>query len=513
VDTVPILRASSCARTQTLSNSRRLGVWLTPLVAAVFAVPSVVSAAPLSPMESLGKQIFFDGNLSQPRGQACASCHSANTGFTSPNALVNLTEGVHRGAVAQRAGNRKPPSTAYATFASAFNPATPSGGTFWDGRATGTVVTTAIFPATWSIAQVAEMTAHLGPAADQAMGPFLNDVEQNLPSSQALCDRVRTSAYARLWANAWGEPIRCSEPVFVEESHKRIAFAVAVYEASGESNSFSSRRDRALQQDADGKFPLDGFTAQENLGHDLFYNLTRATPVRTSCARFCHASATAADGTDPLELYVRNAAGYFNIGVPANVFNPFYRMDNQRDDAGNIINPLGIAFVDNGIAARDEDGVPGSDFPNREGEFKVPTMRNVDKRPSIIFPKAFMHNGYFKSLEAVVHFYNTRDQRPICLDSSGKRERFVPDAIAIARGCWPESEVASPTAIFDCSPKSSPSADCKVPLAAGETYATYCANPANPRDIGNLCLTLAEERAIVAYLKTLSDTVTAKPPR
>jgi cytochrome c peroxidase len=33
----------------------------------------------------------------------------------------------------------------------------------------------------------------------------------------------------------------------------------------------------------------------------------------------------------------------------------------------------------------------------------------VDLRPGKGFPKAYMHNGVFKSLEEVVHFYNTRD--------------------------------------------------------------------------------------------------------
>ena len=40
---------------------------------------------------------------------------------------------------------------------------------------------------------------------------------------------------------------------------------------------------------------------------------------------------------------------------------------------------------------------------------KVPTLRNVDKRPSPGFVKAFGYNGYFKSLKEIVHFYNTRD--------------------------------------------------------------------------------------------------------
>jgi cytochrome c peroxidase len=44
-----------------------------------------------------------------------------------------------------------------------------------------------------------------------------------------------------------------------------------------------------------------------------------------------------------------------------------------------------------------------------DGKFRTPTLRNVDQRPGTGFPKAYMHNGVFKSLEEVVSFYNTRD--------------------------------------------------------------------------------------------------------
>ena len=43
------------------------------------------------------------------------------------------------------------------------------------------------------------------------------------------------------------------------------------------------------------------------------------------------------------------------------------------------------------------------------GKHKVPTLRNVAKAPGKGMPKAYMHNGVFKSLKEVVHFYNTRD--------------------------------------------------------------------------------------------------------
>ena len=43
---------------------------------------------------------------------------------------------------------------------------------------------------------------------------------------------------------------------------------------------------------------------------------------------------------------------------------------------------------------------------------EFPTLRNVDKRPRPDFIKAYGHNGYFKSLKEIVHFYNTRDALP-----------------------------------------------------------------------------------------------------
>ncbi|MGB1126556.1 MAG: hypothetical protein ACPG4Q_15245, partial [Phycisphaeraceae bacterium] len=88
------------------------------------------------------------------------------------------------------------------------------------------------------------------------------------------------------------------------------------------------------------------------------------------------------------------------------------------------------------------------------GKHKVPTLRNIDKRPSKDFVRAYGHNGVFKSLEEIVHFYNTRE---------------VED--------WPAPEV------------------------------TENVNPF----IGDLGLTADEEAAVVAFLRTLTDGY--KPPR
>ena len=86
----------------------------------------------------------------------------------------------------------------------------------------------------------------------------------------------------------------------------------------------------------------------------------------------------------------------------------------------------------------------------------------MDKRPRPDFVKAYMHNGYLKSLKEVVHFYNTRDVLPRCKG---------PDDPGQKVSCWPAPEVS---------------------MNADHT-------------VGRLGLTDKEEDQIVAFLKTLTD--------
>jgi len=90
-------------------------------------------------------------------------------------------------------------------------------------------------------------------------------------------------------------------------------------------------------------------------------------------------------------------------------------------------------------------------------------------RPNPRFIKAYMHNGYFKNLKDVVHFYNTRDTLPRC--SAG--------ALGVNVTCWPAPEVA---ANLD-------------------------------RTIGALHLTEQEENDLVAFMKTLTDGFTVPKAR
>jgi cytochrome c peroxidase len=375
---------------------------------------TAVQASDLSPMENLGKKLFFD-KISDPSWMSCATCHHPDVGWTGPIAGINRKGTVYRGAVPKRFGNRKPPSAAYATFSPIFHyddvESLFIGGNFWDGRATG---------------------ERLGnPAADQALGPFLNPVEQNNASKQSVLVQVADSKYATLWEQVWGEPISYETAAEIEMNYDRIGLAIAAYEASSEVNQFSSKYDYYLEG-------LVDLTEQEEWGLELFEG-------KAMCSA-CHPSEPGAGGEPPLFTDF----SFDNLGVPKNPENPFYDMDKVFLDDGSPINPLGAAWIDPGLGGFLQTSPEWEDLAAENmGKHKVPTLRNVDKRFGAGFTKAYAHNGFFKSLKEIVHFYNTRDVE-----------------------AWPAPE-----------------------------------EPANVNtdELGDLGLTDAEEAAIVAFMKTLSD--------
>ena len=128
-------------------------------------------------------------------------------------------------------------------------------------------------------AQQSAYGGFVGPVADQALGPFPNDVEQNvpngndggLPGAEAVCKHVKSAKYAELFTKAWNEVIDCGAANVVI-SFKRIALAIAAWQHSDEVNSFSSKRDQGIRNGA--SFPLPNLTNQENLGVTYFMAAT-----------------------------------------------------------------------------------------------------------------------------------------------------------------------------------------------------------------------------------------------
>ncbi len=79
------------------------------------------TAAALTDQETLGQNLFFDISLSEPAGQACASCHDPDAGFTDPDQNIPVSEGV----IAGLFGQRNSPTASHAVFSPVF---TTSGG-------------------------------------------------------------------------------------------------------------------------------------------------------------------------------------------------------------------------------------------------------------------------------------------------------------------------------------------------------------------------------------------------
>ena len=399
------------------------------------------SAQALSDNEQLGKSIFFDKHLSINQNQSCAACHDPEWGWTGPDSVINSAGAVYEGSIAGSFGDRKPPTSAYATPSPVFfnDKGTFVGGNFWDGRATG---------------------EKLGnPAADQAQGPFLNPVEQALPDEACVVNRVCNPMipgdYPVSFEQVWGDTacditwpvdvdsvcategasvaLSDADRTKVDTAYNNIALSIAAFEDSSEVNAFSSKYDLTF----DGKVKL---SKQEQRGFALFRG-------KGQCHR-CHIS----NGQQALFTDYT----FDNLGVPKNPENPAY-----------IIDP---DFVDLGLGGFLQNREEYADLAAENfGKQKVPTLRNVDLRPAGDDVKAYAHNGYFKTLEGIVHFYNTRDVKASC-ESMGIFD--ATEAVALANNCWPEPEVAENV---------------------------------NRDELGDLGLTSEEEAAIVAFLKTLSD--------
>ena len=89
------------------------------LLVICYATTSNAQSNGLTPVEELGKELFFD-KIADPDNMSCATCHAPQVGFTGPIPGINSKGAVYPGAVPQRFGNRKPPSSAYATFSPVF---------------------------------------------------------------------------------------------------------------------------------------------------------------------------------------------------------------------------------------------------------------------------------------------------------------------------------------------------------------------------------------------------------
>ena len=129
------------------------------------AIESPVSNPLTAEKVALGKQLFFDKNLSADRSLSCASCHDPERGWSNGQPVA---AGVHG-----TLGTRNVPTI--------FNVALHRV-QFWDGRATS--------------------------LERQALGPILNPVEMAMPSAGAVLKRIHENDdYTRMFSAAFPDGV------------------------------------------------------------------------------------------------------------------------------------------------------------------------------------------------------------------------------------------------------------------------------------------------------------------
>ncbi|MGR8933535.1 MAG: cytochrome-c peroxidase [Gammaproteobacteria bacterium] len=388
----------------------------------VSSIVNSASAESLTPLQQLGQRLYRDKHLSLNRNQSCATCHSLAPvtlkaplpalpapGFVDPANVRNGTP-VSKGSVSGARGTLNAPSVGYAAFSPFFHWDSSEGlyvgGQFWNGRA--------------------------ATLAAQAQKPFLNPAEMAMPSRWAVVSRLRESLnYVNIFQKLFGLDLLAipsyqksqPEPPGVRETYSAMARAIGAFEKSRVFNKFNSKFDFVLAG-------VTAFSPIEARGFKLFNN-------KALCSA-CHVSEAtiAPDGSVFPPLFTDFT--YDNIGLPRNVNIPY----NPEPDKG-----LGGR---SGIAKRDPNG-------EQLGKHKVMSLRNIALTPP------YGHNGVLKTLQQVVHFYNTRDTLGQVADNNDP---------GFGVTGWPEPEVAQNV---------------------------------NNGELGNLQLSAAEETAIVAFLKTLTD--------
>jgi cytochrome c peroxidase len=460
--------------------------------------------------QALGKALIYDQTLSVNNNLACATCHEPYSGFTGGSSFFNATTSADPGSVPitnagagatgpnARISSRKPQTYAYAPFSPVLHYNNTQndfyGGNFWDMRAGG---------------------IRLGnPAAEQAQGPPTNPVEMgNLDIATYVYKISQSQPLATFFEAFWGKgslssihfppdiatlakipgpPAPGSIPplAMMSQADQNLVIAAfdhaaqstAAYEAGPEVSPFSSKFDFALAEAAT-------LTADELAGWNLFRGKAHCNTCHLDGTENSTTPITPADAADVAPLFTDFTSS--NIGTPQNFALPFL-FENQPDQFGFVANAAGLMYLDLGVGGflanaslavtlgeQSGPGIGTGQNPNPvwallapqfNGKVRVPTCRNVDLRPRPTFVKAYTHNGYFKSLKALVHFYNTRDT----LNGGVHKPAGEPgEGITY----WPFPEV----------------------------------NANVDQTIGHLGLTDAEENQIVLFLQTLSDGFAVPP--
>ncbi len=270
---------------------------------------------------TLGRVLFYDVDLSANRTISCASCHKQKFSFTD---TARFSVGFNG-----QLTSRNSMGLIHARFQrdSAF---------FWDNRAS-------------SLEQ-------------QVLMPIVSPIEMGLTIDTLVARVASKGYYTALFQNAYGDPAVTPD---------RISRAMAQFVRS--MNTFGSkfRQGVDITTGPPESTPFPNFTAQENLGKNLFMDITRGN------CQACHTR----------NVMVQQGAQ--NIG-------------------------LDLVYADNGVGA-------ASGRHAQDGKFSVPSLINVELTPP------YMHDGRFQTLEQVIDFYS--DSVKAHVNLSGFLREIIPGTV------------------------------------------------------------------------------------
>lgn len=203
---------------------------------------------------------------------------------------------------------------------------------------------------------------------DQARSPLLGAFEMDGGSIARVAALLRGN-YARSFVELFGQSVLAHPKLLAQEA----LFAIGRYQIEDPGfHPYSSKYDAWLEGKA-------RFTPSELRGYDIFND-----PKRGNCAA-CHLDRPTADGLPPLFTDHQ----YEALGVPRN---------------RALIANRNPRYYDLGLCGPMRDDLRSQ--KQYCGMFATPTLRNVATR------RVFFHNGRYRSLRAVLDFYNFRAVAP-----------------------------------------------------------------------------------------------------
>jgi cytochrome c peroxidase len=462
--------------------------------------PPTIEGSGYAAVETLGKVLNFDMNMSPFRNEACASCHMPYAGFSGPIPSVNLTMIAYPGSFRFRAGKRVAQRYTYSPdfpvleLDPALVNATPPaplaafiGGNFWDGRSTGYKLQS--------------------PDAEQAQHPPVDTQEMGFADTACIAFRISQAVYRPLFEEVWGAgsldikfpnntesiceipggasvfgtnvqpiPLTPDDRTKADRVYDNWGQSVSFYERSINVSAFTSKFDAFLA----GNYTM---TADEMAGYNLFKGKANCNSCHLDGRSTTLTPGQTDTGTAAATRPLFTCFGYSNLGLPLNPRDAFY-YQTTPDFFGFTPNPFGFGYRDLGFGTFLRSGFGSADNPNSawtqfapatDGQMQTSTARDVGlappqcpttEAPGPYFQKEFFHNGYIKSLKQLVHFYNTRDVFPEPVTSGN-----CPAGTVEKVNCWPTPEVPN-----------------NIDMT-----------------VGKLGLTDTEENQVVTFLQTLSD--------